>query len=422
MNTFILHQPKITKLLIIVINLTLAALGLILLQNLLSFATEIKLAHNVLLPPIIQKDTTKTIIDAYTIEDRLKTFDTQMKTKYKRGVTTNVDKGVVHVKMTKYYQGKPVRLNIVEIDSSLNPDLSITPTLASNTLAAKSSITKLAKKQNSLVALNGTYFKPQTGVPLGMLMIDGKIYTGPIYDRVAIGIFEKGFETARVQLKAKLKSKDGEINVDNINQPRMLSSYVLIYTPEWGQYAPPSPKYGVQIAVFDGKLKEISTKQLEIPQDGYVIVGPESKLKTLFKSKKIKLNIETTPEWKNVKHIISGGPYLVKNGNVFVDIKEQRLNAIGGRNPRSAIGYTSDNRLILIAVDGREGSSVGMTLTELAYLMRDLGCISAINLDGGGSTVMYVNGKIVNKPTVKGGIALSNAITLNSQAYTTAKK
>lgn len=66
----------------------------------------------------------------------------------------------------------------------------------------------------------------------------------------------------------------------------------------------------------------------------------------------------------------------------------------------------------MVTADGREGSSIGMTLMELANYMKSIGCIGAINLDGGGSTVMYVDGKIVNKPNVKGGITLSNALVL----------
>ena len=101
---------------------------------------------------------------------------------------------------------------------------------------------------------------------------------------------------------------------------------------------------------------------------------------------------------------------MVKNGEVFVDMTAQKLGAIGGRNPRTAIGYTADNNLVLVAVDGREGSSIGMTLNELASFMQSIGCVGAINLDGGGSTVMYVKGKVVNKPAVQGGIPLSHTL------------
>ena len=86
-----------------------------------------------------------------------------------------------------------------------------------------------------------------------------------------------------------------------------------------------------------------------------------------------------------------------------------------GRNPRTAIGYTEDNTLIMLTADGREGASVGLTLFELANLMKEFGCKNAMNLDGGGSTVMYINGEVVNKPAVEGGIPLSHTLILSSK-------
>ena len=61
---------------------------------------------------------------------------------------------------------------------------------------------------------------------------------------------------------------------------------------------------------------------------------------------------------------------------------------------------------------GREKDSIGMTLYETATLMKDFGCIWAMNLDGGGSSVMLVKGEIANSPNIKGGIAISNALVI----------
>ena len=69
----------------------------------------------------------------------------------------------------------------------------------------------------------------------------------------------------------------------------------------------------------------------------------------------------------------------------------------------------------MVTVDGREHASVGMTLGELARMMKSFGCINAMNLDGGGSTVMYVQGKVVNSPAQKGGIPISNALTISER-------
>ncbi len=341
-------------------------------------------------------------------------FEKQMSIKYSGYNIKNVADGIKHVRMVKYFNGRPVKINVVEMNKNIAKDFEIKPATAStNTLSHKTTLRTIAYRTNSIVAINGGFFKPQTGVPLGTLMIDGKLYTGPIYNRASIGISESGFETGRVEFKGSITANGHTIKIDNINQPRMLSSYVLAYTGDWGSYAPASPRYGVQLQIEGNKVVKTSANPLSIPKNGYVIVGPKDKLSKLFGAEFAEIKIETNPKWQNVKHIISGGPYLVKNGQIYVDIAEEKLLSIGGRNPRTAIGYTYDNNFIIVTADGREGSSIGLTLSELAQFMKSLGCVNAINLDGGGSTVMYVDGQIVNNPPQKGGIGLSNALVIS---------
>lgn len=342
-------------------------------------------------------------------------FEEEIAEKYKNSTVVDVEKGVKHVRMIRFYNNKPVRINIVELSRGVNENLVVEPAIASGTLSSKSKISSIADRNNAIVAINGGYFKPQTGVPLGTLMIRKKIYTGPIYDRVAMGISNDGFDMARVQLRASVVTNKGGLKIDNINQPRMLSTHTIVYTPDWGEYSPPCPKYGKQIVVSDGKLIRTSYGANRIPKDGFVIVGSQKNLDTIVNAKKFKLDIKINPEWKNVEHIISGGPYLVKNGDIYVDMTAQKLASIGGRNPRTAIGYTRDNNLIMLTADGREGASIGLTLVELANLMKEFGCVNAMNLDGGGSTVMYVKGKVVNKPPVQGGIPLSHTLTIRNK-------
>ena len=405
------------KMIATAINLSILTALVVLTNNFFKsppiIAKEVRLAQGSVVSPLLENTRAKEDIKELTIEEQATNFNNSIRNRYKNSMIYDVALGVKHIKLTKTINGRPVRINVVEINQKLNPNLQINPQLSSSRLASKSTITTLARKNNSLVAINGTYFKPQTGVPLGTLMINGKIYTGPIYNRVAMGIFDEGFDMARLELNAQVKSFKGNLKVDNINQPRMLSTHVIVYTPEWGSFAPPSPKYGKQIAVENGKIVSIGTQTMPIPHNGYVIVGPDERLSKLYRAKHVDLDIKTIPNWDNVKHIISGGPYLVKNGEVFVDMTEQKLGAIGGKNPRTAIGYTQDGNFIMVAVDGREGASVGLTLKELAWFMKSIGCINAMNLDGGGSTVMYVNGRVVNMPKVRGGIALSNALTID---------
>ena len=396
----------------------------------LSLFVTLVLTHTIFIPPLFANDlianstvTTPTLkeMSQYIKEEmnpqiRQEKFENKIKSKYKGYVINNVDTGIKHIKMVKYYNGKPVKINVVEMNNKVASNYEVKPAIASVTLQNKRTVRNIAQRTNSIVAINGGFFKPQTGVPLGTLMIDKKIYTGPIYDRVALGIFKDGYDVGRVQLDGKIIGNNQEIKIDNINQPRMLSSYILAYTRDWGKYAPVSPQYGVQLQIVGNKITAASANPLSIPENGYVLVGPKSKLGKLFGADYVDVEIKTNPKWENVQHIISGGPYLLKDNQIFIDMTAQKLQSIGGRNPRTAIGYTEDNNLILVAVDGREGSSVGLTLVELAKLMKTLGCTNAINLDGGGSTVMYIKGQIVNHPHQPGGIALSNALVISKKS------
>lgn len=396
----------------------------------LSLFVTLVLTHTIFIPPLFANDlianstvTTPTLkeMSQYIKEEmnpqiRQEKFENKIKSKYKGYVINNVDTGIKHIKMVKYYNGKPVKINVVEMNNKVASNYEVKPAIASVTLPNKRTVRNIAQRTNSIVAINGGFFKPQTGVPLGTLMIDKKIYTGPIYDRVALGIFKDGYDVGRVQLDGKIIGNNQEIKIDNINQPRMLSSYILAYTRDWGKYAPLSPQYGVQLQIVGNKITAASANPLSIPENGYVLVGPKSKLGKLFGADYVDVEIKTNPKWENVQHIISGGPYLLKDNQIFIDMTAQKLQSIGGRNPRTAIGYTEDNNLVLVAVDGREGSSVGLTLVELAKLMKTLGCTNAINLDGGGSTVMYIKGQIVNHPHQPGGIALSNALVISKKS------
>lgn len=338
--------------------------------------------------------------------------------KYGRGTIYQPTAGVAHMKTVKYINGLPIKINIVEINTRVNPNLIIKPETAGTKLNSKAVIRTIAAKNNAIVAVNGGYFKPETGVPLGSLMVDGKTLTGPIYNRVGIGITQNetgtSFSTGKVVLDIKLKSPTAPtIKIDNINQPRMMSTYTLVYTKEWGKMSPPAPTYGSVVVVDNGKVINIGTNAAEIPENGFVITGPSAVLNKLWGQRNLELEINYPKVFQGTNHIIGGGPYLIKDNQIYIDVTEQKLGAITGKNPRSAIGYTQGGVLILVTVDGREQSSVGVTLGQLAMLMKNLECENAINFDGGGSSVMYVNGKITNSPPTREGIAISNALTIS---------
>lgn len=96
--------------------------------------------------------------------------------------------------------------------------------------------------------------------------------------------------------------------------------------------------------------------------------------------------------------VLASGPLLLEGGR-FANWSSCNESLVNMKHPRSAIAITKDGRILLIAVDGRaEGHAAGMTIPELAHFIRILGGKTALNLDGGGSTTLYLNHEVLNHP------------------------
>lgn len=104
---------------------------------------------------------------------------------------------------------------------------------------------------------------------------------------------------------------------------------------------------------------------------------------------------------------VAGGPVLIQQGEIRITNEEERKfmgNAINDRHPRTAIGYTAAGKLIILVIEGRhEGKAAGATLTQEAMILRSLGCVEALNLDGGGSSCLLVNGRETIAPSDSAG-------------------
>ncbi len=101
-------------------------------------------------------------------------------------------------------------------------------------------------------------------------------------------------------------------------------------------------------------------------------------------------------KWK-MQTAVGGGPVLLQYGQIKIT-NEQELKFVGkaidDKHPRTAMGYTKDNKLIILVIQGRfPNMAEGAALTQEAQIFKDLGCWEALNLDGGGSSCMLVNGK-----------------------------
>lgn len=109
-----------------------------------------------------------------------------------------------------------------------------------------------------------------------------------------------------------------------------------------------------------------------------------------------------------VWNTLSFGPALLEDGEIVAGLDHVEIDtnfgnhSIQGANPRTGIGIIDANHFVFVVVDGRSaGYSRGVTLTEYAQIFKDLGCTTAYNLDGGGSSTLYFMGRVVNNPLGK---------------------
>ncbi len=115
----------------------------------------------------------------------------------------------------------------------------------------------------------------------------------------------------------------------------------------------------------------------------------------------------TIQKWK-MKTAVGGGPVLLQNGLIKItnneELKFSGKTGLTDKHPRTCMGYTKDGKLIIMVIQGRfKGIAEGATLEQEAKLLQDVGCWEALNLDGGGSSCLLVNGKETIKPSDKEG-------------------
>ncbi len=152
--------------------------------------------------------------------------------------------------------------------------------------------------------------------------------------------------------------------------------------------------YGVQEKGYVLRNYKIYRKSSKANQSDLVIKSDGSF--EIIKEKEIKLD-----SIKDAKEVLSFGPALVIDGKVVVGEKEEVAKARAS-NPRTAIAIIDDLHYLFLVSDGRTKESKGLSLYELANILKDYNVKIAYNLDGGGSSTLYFNGKVINNPTHDG--------------------
>lgn len=268
-----------------------------------------------------------------------------------------------------------------------------------------------------VAGINGDFFSLTTGLPMGLVITDGIVRSSDDNFN-AIGFRADGsaiIGKPEIRTSLKINSSGQEIQIDHINKLRSANGLYLL-TPDFSKDMRSS---GLGTSVFlkvnEGSLKigapisatvtDIITTDINmaIPEDTYVLTttstGPVARLGFLNIGDEVSISVGAAPDWENVTEAVGGGDILISGGEITANLDKTA-------HPRTAVGVKANGNVVLFSVDGRQpGFSGGMSLPDVAAYLKDMGCVSAINLDGGGSTSFALkypgeqSAKVVNSPS-----------------------
>jgi exopolysaccharide biosynthesis protein len=348
-----------------------------------------------------------------------------------------VRQGVEHLRMTRGNKSAdeatgPLVINFLKID--LNA-VELRIVHAMDSAVGLETVSSMSARHNAIAAINAGFFSTSgtyRGDNVSVLKIDGKLLSEPFNNRAAVGFFKQNNKVESVFGHLKF---DGQIEtfqgnkrkVDGINRLRAANE-LIIFTPEFNRTTLTVPS-GIEIVVRRGRIVQIKDKSgsTRIPEDGFVISASgearnwalqnlRNGLKIKLKTNLIALEKDLQDKWNRADKIISGTPQLIRNGRIEItqDLEGNGAKFVTDRHPRTAIAKLKDGKMLLVVVDGRQPNySIGMSLVSLAQLLLEFGAVEAINLDGGGSSAMVFEGKLVNKPSdTAGERAVSDALMI----------
>lgn len=308
-----------------------------------------------------------------------------------------------------YYITGNQSIHIIEIDPL---QYEIKPIKALDNGIGRESVLSISTRYGAAASINGGFFSiggTFDGKACGTLKIHDW-YALPIKPRGCIGWSLESQNPIMDRLLVSITAdyNFSEISLDGLNRPRK-DGEIILFTPCFHRTTLTNPD-GKEIVVVDGIIQSIvrggSTK---IPENGFVLSMQEQY--PLFNSFEIGMPLTVTThihplmgitsadEWNSLDYIVGGAPLLLNNSSRIIDLESEQTipTFLSNRHTRTAVGILPNGNWLFVVVD-KTGLFDGMTMYELSDLMVRLGCVHALNLDGGGSSTMVCEGVIKNSP------------------------
>lgn len=336
--------------------------------------------------------------------------------------------GVEYAEVTKEIGGKSVNMNLLRLDlKKVRLDVHHAMDAAIGTEKTSS----IATRHGAFAAINAGFFRLDKSQFLGdaseLLMIDRVLLSDSVNQRATLSIRNNARKTlveidhrkAGVALVGGSRIISSLFNINRERKPGAL----IIYTPEFGPTTL-TDNSGIEVVVRNsqrrGGYSDIEVRDQvgnsAIPSDGFVVsltgkISIEAEILHSMTYRKQRISFVPFFDIRNkiklgiTEDAVAGVPQLIKNSKIDITWEQEKTTKsfVETRHPRTAVAKLKDGKFLMITVDGRSESSGGIGLQDLAEFLLTLGATDAMNLDGGGSTTMFVDGKVVNKPSDKEG-------------------
>lgn len=297
-----------------------------------------------------------------------------------------------------YSGGQKFTMSYLEIDGS---KFSFGVELANNEIAGLEKATDTLKRSGAEIMINGGYFDQNHNLPIGLLVRDGKVLGLPTLGRPAIYFTEGGeVYVSRMDVFYTAKFGDRFLQITGVNSP--YRGEAVLYTDEYRNSIPDFDDF-TYLVIRDGMVtKKGFVSRVEKGSD-VLVLSPSSVQKIGNKASVGEfVSFELLNSYgKKVTGAVEGGPMIIHGGEPVTSYERNYYSAslLDVRAPRTLVGVKETGEVVFIVIDGYQQTSYGLTFKEMIEFFKDKGFESLMCLDGGKSSILSVNGEIINSPS-----------------------
>lgn len=318
---------------------------------------------------------------------------------YEYSITKNLEPGLTQISYYSRKNGERQTAQLVEVDPKY---FKFVPVLGGGDKMAKNTVKAMSDYVDAAVAENASYFG--SGKELyGVTKIAGDLISSMYLTRSAFGVLADGSPyIGSVSYHGIVHSDRGDLFVSGLNGTRNGNS-VMLYNYYYGT-STGTDNTGTEYVVKNNKIIAINKGNSPLRKDEMVVsvTGEgEQVLDGLKVGDTLDIEQSLNEPWNNATDILGVGPLLVKDGQVNITSSQEQIgvDVTGAKAPRTAVGILKNGNVMFAVLDGRQAHSKGMMLDEFARFLIGMEVVDAVNFDGGGSSELVIDGKIVNSPS-----------------------